>query len=192
MSINLSKNSTISLTKEVEKLSKITVGLGWDVAQPKKGFLSFLLGTGSIDLDASCLLIDENHTVLDSVWFGKLKSKCKSVKHKGDNLTGQGDGDDEQICIDLHRLDRSVKHIAITVNSFRGQTFDRVDNAFCRVLDQSSREICRFTLNEQGSHTGIFIGLLSRENQEWKFTTKGVKANGNDVKSIASTVIQHI
>ncbi|WP_045462401.1 TerD family protein [Vibrio hyugaensis] len=191
MSINLSKNSTISLTKEVEKLSKLTVGLGWDVAK-SKGFFASIFSSNSIDLDASCLLIDERHDVLDSVWFGQLKSKCQSVIHQGDNLTGEGEGDDEQVCIDLNKLPSSVKYIAVTVNSFRGQTFDRVENAFCRVLDQSSREICRFTLNEQGSHTGIFIGLLSREGKEWNFSTKGITTNGNSVNKIANTVIQNI
>lgn len=191
MSINLSKNSTISLTKEVEKLSSITVGLGWDVAK-SKGFLASIFGTASIDLDASCLLIDENLNVLDSVWYAQLKSKCKSVIHQGDNLTGKGDGDDEKITINLTKLPNSVKYIAVTVNSFRGQTFDKVENAFCRILDQSSNEICRFTLNEKGGHTGIYIGLLTYKNKEWNFTSKGVNANGSNVNQIASTVLQHI
>ncbi len=193
MSINLSKNSTISLTKEVEKLSNITVGLGWDVAKStNKGFFASLFSSSSIDLDASCLLIDEQRRVLDSVWFRQLKSDCQAVHHQGDNTTGEGDGDDEQIKINLKRLPKAVKYIAITVNSFTGQTFDKVDNAFCRVLDQSSKEICRVTLNDQGSHTGIYIGLLTRNNEEWNFTSKAITTNGQNVKQIASTVVQHI
>ena len=98
MTINLSKNTTISLTKKVDKLSKISVGLGWDVEKAKGLFASFF-GSNSIDLDASCLLIDKDKQVIDTIWYRQLRSKCKSVQHQGDNLTGEGDGDDETITI---------------------------------------------------------------------------------------------
>ncbi|MDD1792309.1 TerD family protein [Enterovibrio makurazakiensis] len=191
MSINLSKNSTISLTKEVPSLSQITVGLGWDVAKPK-GFFGSIFGSGSIDLDASCILMDENQKVIDEVWFSKLKSSCKGVHHQGDNRTGEGDGDDEQIRISLSKLNKSVKYIAITVNSFTGQSFEKVDNSFCRIIDQSSKEVCRFTLSEQGNHTGIFIGLLSLKNKEWSFSSKGIPMSGKTVKDMANLLPAHI
>ncbi|UTZ21477.1 TerD family protein [Vibrio campbellii] len=191
MTINLSKNTTISLTKEVDKLSKISVGLGWDVEKAKGLFASFF-GSNSIDLDASCLLIDKDKQVIDTIWYRQLRSKCNSVHHQGDNRTGAGEGDDETINIDLNKLPSSVKHIAITVNSFTGQSFENVRNAFCRVIDQSSKEVCRYTLTEQGNHTGIFIGLLTYDRQEWQFTSKGVMTPGNSVKELEATILNHI
>lgn len=191
MAINLSKNSSISLTKEVEKLSKVTVGLGWDVAK-SKGFFSSLFTPASIDLDASCILFDEDLKEVNTVWFGQLKSNCGAIKHKGDNRTGDGDGDDEQISITLPKLPKSVKHLAITVNSFTGQSFQKVDNAFCRVMDRSAKEICRFTLSEQGPHTGVFIGLLSLKQGEWTFSSKGIPMSGRTVDDVKTQVAAHI
>ncbi|MCL9783468.1 tellurium resistance TerZ family protein [Vibrio sp. S4M6] len=193
MAINLSKNSTICLTKEVPKLSQITVGLGWDVAK-SKGFLAsiFQSRSDSIDLDASCILMDHRRNVIDRVWYSKLTSSCDSVHHQGDNLTGKGDGDDEQINISLPNLEKNVKYIAVTVNSFTGQTFENIDNAFCRIVDQGSKEICRYTLTEQGSHTGLFIGLLTCDNNEWHFTSKGIPINGRTVKDISKKLLKHI
>ncbi|MFW7523731.1 TerD family protein [Vibrio ostreicida] len=191
MAIKLSKNSSISLTKEVKQLSKVTVGLGWDMAKPT-GFLSSLFGATSIDLDASCVLLDEKLREVDTVWFGQLKSKCGAIKHSGDNRTGDGDGDDEQIIISLPKLPKSVHHLAITVNSYAGQSFEKVDNAFCRVMDRSSKEICRFTLSEQGRHTGVFIGLLSVKQGEWIFSSKGIPMSGRTVDELKTQVMAHI
>jgi len=106
MALSLSKNQTISLEKTAGSgLQRVTMGLGWDVAKPK-GFLGKLMGGdgGSIDLDASALFFDAGGTLLDSVWFRQLKSRDGSVTHTGDNRTGAGDGDDEQIKVDLGRV----------------------------------------------------------------------------------------
>lgn len=194
MSINLSKNSSISLTKEVPKLSEITIGLGWDVAQEKKGFLSSLFGSSesSIDLDASCILLSDDLKMIDTVWYAKLASDCGAVKHNGDNRTGEGNGDDEQIKVSLQNLPSNVKHIAIVVNSYTGQTFEKVANAFCRVLDQSQKETCRFTLSEQGNHTGVFIGLLTHNNNEWHFASKGVPIRGRTAQEFSGDLIANI
>jgi len=191
MSINLTKNSTISLTKELPNLSNVTVGLGWDVAK-SKGFLGSLFSSNSIDLDASCIFLDQELNTIDTVWYGKLKSSCKSVKHQGDNLTGAGNGDDEQIKINLKKLPASIKHLAITVTSFTGQSFERIENAFCRIIDEKSGELCRFTLSEQGKHTGIFIGLLTHDGNEWLFSSKGVAMNGCKVKDLSEDLKKHI
>ncbi|MUK91855.1 TerD family protein [Aliivibrio fischeri] len=193
MSINLSKNSSISLTKKVPKLSEITIGLGWDVAQEKKGFFSSLFGSdSSIDLDASCILLSNELNIIDMVWYAKLASDCGAVNHKGDNRTGEGDGDDEQIKVSLQRLPSNVKHIAIVVNSYTGQTFEKVANAFCRVMDQSLKETCRFTLSEQGSHTGVFIGLLTYNNNEWHFASKGIPISGRTAQDLSRHIIANI
>lgn len=196
MAINLKKNSTISLEKAAPQLSSMTIGLGWDVAQADapKGFWASLFGAGKedIDLDASCVLLDERANVIDIAWFHQLRSQCGAVKHHGDNLTGAGEGDDEQITIELKKLPKSVKHLAITVNSYSGQSFNEIENAFCRVMDQTDTEICRYTLTEQGTHTGVLIGLLSKENNEWSFTSKGEPMSGVTVKNITSQLSAHI
>lgn len=195
--ISLKKNQTISLKKETSSLSQLRFGLGWDpVKQKKKGFLSLLLGKGDqqIDLDASCVLLDHSGNTIDIIWFCQLKSKCGSVIHTGDNLTGEGDGDDEVIIVDLTRLPPQVEYLAFTVNSFRGQTFNEVENAFCRVVDQSDKELARYQLTEQGSHTGIIIASLARNNGDWDFTAHGKASVGRKIedmhKDIVATVVR--
>lgn len=189
MAINLKKNSTISLTKMEPQLTNVMVGLGWDTVKPKGFFSSLFGGETNIDLDASCILIDEQLNVVDTVWFRQLTSQCGSVKHQGDNRTGEGDGDDEKIEIALNSLAPNIRHLAFTVNSYMGQNFDKVNNAFCRIVNQNQDELCRFTLTEQGSHTGLFIGLLSREGNQWQFTSKGLPMTGKTVQELSHTVL---
>lgn len=190
--VSLSKNQTVSLSKQSAGLSSLSIGLGWDAVKQKKGFFGALLGGGndSIDLDASCVLLDSNGSKIDTIWFRQLKSKCGSVVHAGDNLTGEGDGDDEVIKVALAGLPSNVEYLVFTVNSFRGQTFNEVDNAFCRVVDQANKEIARYNLSEQGTHTGIVIASLRRNNGQWDFTAHGLAARGrmiddmmNDIKA---------
>lgn len=193
--ISLSKNQAVSLTKTAGKsLTKIAIALGWDPIKKKSGFLGSLFGgdSGSIDLDASCVLLDNMGNDIDIVWFRKLKSSCTSVTHRGDNLTGDGDGDDEIIDVNLSTLPANVMHLAITVNSFQGQTFNEVDNAFCRVVNgtSSSDEICNYKLNEQGSHTGILIASLTRDGDDWVFKAHGLPCRGRVVKDMLSDIKQ--
>lgn len=192
MAINLQKNSTISLTKMEPQLTNVVVGLGWDTAKPTGFFKSLFGSETAIDLDASCLLIDEQLNVVDTVWFRQLKSKCGSVQHQGDNRTGEGDGDDEKIQLALNTLAPNIRHLAFIVNSYMGQNFDKVDNAFCRIVNQNHTELCRFTLKEQGAHTGLFIGLLSRDGHQWQFTSKGVPMTGKTVQEISHTVLNNL
>lgn len=191
--VSLSKNQSVSLTKQSPSLSRVQFGLGWDAAKKKKGLFASLLGGGgndAIDLDASCVLIDQSGTPLDVVWFRQLESNCGSVVHSGDNLTGEGDGDDEVITVDLNRLPASVEYLAFTVNSFRGQTFNDVENAFCRVVDQSGKELARFELSEQGTHTGIIISSLRRNGGQWDFTAHGVAARGRIIDDMMPQIIE--
>nr|WP_024967820.1 TerD family protein [Pantoea sp. IMH] len=189
--VSLSKNQTISLAKQSSALSQIQFGLGWDPVKKKGGFLGGLFGGGSdsIDLDASCVLLDAQGKVIDTVSFRQLSSKDGAIVHTGDNLTGEGDGDDEVIKADLSRLSPNVEFLALTVNSFRGQTFNEVDNAFCRVLDQSSKELGRFRLTEQGSHTGVLIASLRRSGGEWNFTAHGLACTGRTVEEMMSQIV---
>ena len=180
MALSLSKNQTISLEKTAGSgLRNVTMGLGWDVAKPK-GFLGKLMGGGdSIDLDASALFFDAAGTLLDSVWYRQLKSKDGSVVHTGDNRTGAGDGDDEQIRVDLGRLPANVQTIVFTVNSFLGQDFGKVENAYCRLVnDAGGAEIARFNLSAGGAHTGQVMARLYREGQGWNMQALGTPSKG--------------
>lgn len=189
--VSLSKNQTVSLSKETSSLNQLRFGLGWDPLKKKKGFLSSLLGSGadSIDLDAGCVLLDNSGKTLDTIWFRKLKSSCNAVVHQGDNLTGEGEGDDEVINVDMTRLPAQVEYLVFTVNSFRGQTFNEVDNAFCRVVDQSNKELARYKLTEQGSHTGIIIASLSRNSGSWDFTAHGKASAGQTIDDMHDDII---
>lgn len=185
MGISLQKSQSVSLAKEAPHgLSQINLGVGWDVA--KKGFFGGLLGgSGDIDLDASCITFDADKAVLEQVWFGKLTNAAGTIRHSGDNLTGEGDGDDESIAIQLDRLDPRVEHIVLTVNSFRGQTFDKVANAFGRVVDKKSgRELARFDISDSGPHTGLILASLSRSGGQWDFKAIGTRTEGRTVHDL--------
>jgi tellurium resistance protein TerZ len=185
--ISLQKSQSVSLTKQAPNgLSQITLGVGWDVA--KKGFFGGLLGGGGdIDLDASCITFDADKAVLESVWFGKLTNASGTIRHSGDNLTGEGDGDDESIAINLEKLDGKVEYIVLTVNSFRGQTFDKVANAFGRVVDTKTRtELARFDISDSGSHTGLILASLSRNGGQWDFKAIGERTGGRTVHDLTA------
>lgn len=193
MALTLSKNQTISLEKTAGSgLSKISLGLGWDAA--KSGFFGKLLGSGGeIDLDASCILLDSELKAIDLVWFRQLKSNDGSIQHSGDNRTGEGDGDDETINVDLQRLPEAVKHLVFTVNSFTGQTFEKVENAYCRIVNASNKtELARYNLSERGGHTGIVMASLSRESSGWEFKAIGVTTNGRTVDDLVSLAVQAV
>jgi tellurium resistance protein TerZ len=196
MSISLSKNQTVSLAKEAPSLTSLHIGLGWDPIKKKAGFLGGLLGGGgadSIDLDASVIIADANKRIIDEVWFRQLQSKDGSIKHSGDNLTGDGDGDDEYIRVDLTRLSKEAAHIVVTVNSFRGQTFNEVDNAFCRLVDEKTgKEICKYELREKGSNTGFVMAAISRDGNGWSVKALGAPTNGRTVKDLAAPALSLI
>lgn len=186
MSISLTKNQSVSLAKQTSSsLSLITLAVGWDVARPK-GFFGKVFGgvNDSIDLDASALLLDAAKHEVDTIWFGQLQSRDGSVRHSGDNLTGEGDGDDESITVDLDRLSRQVEYVVLTVNSFRGQTFDKVENAYGRVVDKEGRELARFPISDSGPHTGLILACLSRNAGDWSFKAIGHRTNGKTVKDL--------
>ena len=196
MSISLAKGQTLSLEKKNGGLKKVFMGLGWDPVQTAKkgGFLSSLLGGGGsggdIDLDASVIVFDATKNKIDSVSFSQLTSKDRSIRHGGDNLTGQGDGDDEVIYVDLEKLDARAEHLVFTVNSFRGQSFDEVDNAFARLVDESTQsEICRFTLSDKGRHTGVIMASLSKSGDGWRMTAHGRPCSGRTVMDLTADAV---
>ena len=194
MSVNLQKGQKISLEKEGGGgLSRVTMGLGWDVAK-SKGFFGFGGGQGqAVDLDASVVMFDESNRPVDTVWFRQLKSKDGSVVHTGDNRTGAGDGDDEQISVDLSRVPASVKSLVFTVNSFTGQNFSTVENAYCRLLNAgNNQEVARFNLSVQGSHTAQIMAKLYRHNNEWKMHAIGENGSGRTFDDLMPLITPHL
>ena len=184
MSISLKKGQRVSLSKDNIGLSKIIVGLGWDeVQQSRGGGLGRLFGARpqEIDCDASAILLKDGKltNMQDLVYFGNLSHKSGTVNHMGDNLTGAGDGDDEQIIIDLSRVPEEYDRIVIVVNIYqavrRKQHFGMIENAFIRLVDaRNNNEMCKYNLTENYSGmTAMIFGEVYRHNGEWKFNAIG-------------------
>ncbi|PJI95104.1 TerD family protein [Luteimicrobium subarcticum] len=200
MAISLSKGQTINLSKATtdggeQGLTHVRLGLGWDTKKvEKKGlFGGSKVVQKSIDLDASALLIGGGQ-VQDTVYFRQLRSKDGSLQHTGDNLTGRGDGDDESIVVDLTAVHPAVEHIVFTVNSYSGQTFAEVDNAYVRVVDSSAgdAELARYTLTGSGPHTALVMAKVSRTTQGWQLTALGTAGNGRTVQQLAPLALQAV
>lgn len=181
-SINLEKGQKINLQKEDgSSLTRVFMGLGWDEA---KGFLG--IGSGNIDLDASCAMFSENKELLDSVSFMKLTSNGGAITHSGDNRTGAGDGDDEVINVDLATVPQNVKTIVFVINSYEGQTFDKIKNCFARLVDSvTMKEVAIYKLAEKGSHTGMIMCKVYRHDGKWKMSALGIPCNGRTINNIA-------
>jgi tellurium resistance protein TerZ len=192
--VSLSKGQAVSLEKAGSTLIRAVMGLGWDVRQAKG--LSRMFGGGggdAIDLDASCLLFDQGRRLVDTVWFGQLKSRGGAIVHTGDNLTGEGDGDDEQIRVDITALPAEAISLVFTVSSFRGDTFDRIENAYCRLIDAASgAEMARYALSGGGSHTGQVMAKLSRTGAGWEMKAIGEPTRGRTVQDLVPAVSAHL
>ncbi len=190
MSINLQKGQKIDLTKGGGGLQQVMVGLGWDEAQPQGGggFLKGLFGgvkPQPIDCDASAILCGENGKIIPGdikqfcVYFGNLRHSSGAIIHQGDNLTGAGEGDDEQIMVDLSRVPAGIHKIVFVVNIYdarnRNQHFGMIQNAFIRLVNMDNHsEICRYNLSENYNNmTGLVVGEIYRRNGEWKFNAIG-------------------
>ncbi len=193
MSVSLQKGQKISLEKEAGgALNKITMGLGWDSVK-KKGLFGFGTKTETIDLDASCIMFDEQNKAVDFVWFRQLKSRDGSIVHTGDNRTGEGEGDDEQIVVELPRVPANVKSLIFTVNSFTGQNFSQVENAYCRIVNAANnQEIARFNLSVQGAHTAQIMAKLYRHGGEWKMHAIGENGSGRTFDDLMPQITPHL
>ena len=174
MAVSLSKGQKVDLTKGNPGLSKIIVGLGWDTNKYDGG--------ADLDLAAAAFLLAANGKVAsdsDFVFYGNLKHSSGGVEHMGDNLTGEGDGDDEQIKVNLAAVPASVDKIGFTVTIYeaesRKQNFGQVSNAYIRIVDETSNaELIRYDLGEDFSvETAVVVGELYRNNGEWKFNAIG-------------------
>jgi stress response protein SCP2 len=199
LAINLQKGQRVDLTKSNPGLSKIMVGLGWDPVQSGKGGLfGSLFGGGSssqnVDCDASVIMLGENDKLQnnnDVVYFGNLKSKCGSIQHSGDNLTGAGDGDDEQVVVDLNKVPATIQKLVFVVNIYdsvkRKQHFGMIQNAFIRIVNPTNQqELLLYNLTDDYSgKTCLVAGEIYRNGSEWKFAAVG---NGTNAASLGEVV----
>jgi tellurium resistance protein TerZ len=192
MSVSLTKGETVSLVKSGSPaLTRVRMGLGWDAVK-KRGLFGGLK-LQSIDLDASCLLFDADGNLVDQVWFRQLRSKDGSVQHTGDNLTGAGNGDDESIIVDLSALPPLVKTLVFVVNSFTGQNFSQIENAYCRVVNEvNGSELARFDLTGSGSHNAQVMSKVRRADSGWTMTAIGATASGRTFHDLLPTVSAHL
>jgi tellurium resistance protein TerD len=174
MTINLQKGQRESIN-----VPKFTVGLGWDTNSSSTGT--------SFDLDASIFILGENKKLVSDahfIFYNNLKSPDGAVEHTGDNITGEGDGDDEQILVDLSNIDSSASEICIVVTiheaTARNQNFGQVRNAFIRIFDTNTQEVILiFELDEDFSiETAVEFGRIYKKNGEWKFEAVGVGMKG--------------
>ncbi len=174
MAINLTKGQKVDLTKGHKGLKKIVVGLGWDVNQFDSG--------ADFDLDAAAFMLGANGKVTndnDFIFYGNLTHKSGALKHMGDNRTGEGEGDDEQIKVDLSAVPENISKIVFTATIYeaeeRRQNFGQISNAFIRVYDETTgNEILRYDLGEDFSiETAVVFGELYKNNKEWKFNAIG-------------------
>ena len=180
MSISLVKGQRIDLTKNNAGLKNLLVGLGWDPVEVKHGLFG-KKKTADIDLDASVIMLknDKLQNKDDLIYFGNLKSKCGGVIHTGDNLTGEGDGDDEQILIDLSKINKDVNKLIFVINIYacesRKQDFGMIKNAYIRIADNSSKkELIKYNLTDNYSgKTALIVGEVYKHNGEWKFAALG-------------------
>lgn len=173
--INLSKGAKINLSKEAPGLKKIMIGLGWDVAK--------YTGSDDVDLDASVFLVDKyGRTKAEGfIFYNNLVGPNECVMHQGDNRTGEGDGDDEQIYIDLDLIPDDIEKIAITVTiDTKDVNFGMVENSFCRLVNtETDKEVVHFDLGEDFSvETAIVVGEVYRHKGEWKFNAVGKGFSG--------------
>lgn len=193
MAVSLAKGQKLSLEKTGGgELTRVFMGLGWDAVG--RGFLGRKKSV-DVDLDASCLLFDSRGGLVDQVWFQQLRSKDGSVEHTGDNRTGAGDGDDEVIVVDLSTVPASVATLVFTVNSFTGQDFSQVENAFCRLVDAAQPaqvELARYELTGSGRHNAQVMAKLTRDGSGWAMTALGETASGRTFRDLLPAVTPHL
>jgi stress response protein SCP2 len=191
MAINLQKGQRISLKKEAPNLTRLMCGLGWDVA--KKG--GWFNSSPDFDLDAFVVCLGQNQRLTsksDIVYFGNLRHSSGAITHLGDNLTGAGEGDDEQIIVDLPQVPTSIDKLLFMINIYqakqRRQELSQVENAFVRLVDLSNnREIARYQLSgsQYQSKNGLILGEVYRHNDEWKMAATGEAFDATGIGDIA-------
>lgn len=196
MSVNLQKGQKVNLRKDDGgALRRVMVGLGWDEVKQKRGF--FAPKPQDIDCDASVFVCVNGHLMGtdDIVYFGNLTHKSSCIRHMGDNLTGAGDGDDEQIMVDLAAMPSQYDKLVVVVNIYqaaqRKQHFGMIENAFIRIVDaDTNQEMCKYNLSENyDGMTAMIFGELYRYNGEWKFNAIGQGTRDNGLGELANRFV---
>lgn len=204
--VNLTKSQCVNLSKDYEGLDNIHIGLGWDPVERKQpevktGFLSRLFGAGKtnscehedIDLDGWAALYGADFRQLGLVYYGDKDYKNKTILHHGDNLTGEGDGDDEVISIRLSKIPAEVKHVLIGITIYAGksrnQQFKDIKNAFIRLVDlRDGFEICKYEGNDfNGEDRTFYAGVFTREGNDWKFKAVGLSLSTDSICTAVDT-----
>jgi len=200
MAVNLKKGQKVDLTKGNSSLKKVMVGLGWDEVEKKSsGFFASLLGNSSqdVDCDASAILVSENGKCVNSkdvIFYNNLQHRSGSVVHQGDNLTGAGDGDDEQLMVHLQDVPKNYQRIIFVVTIYqaheRHQHFGMIKNAFIRIVDaDTNKELCRYNLSDDYNYsnkTAMIFGELYRRDDEWKFSAIGEPTSDSGIVQMAN------
>ncbi|MDF2594623.1 MAG: TerD family protein [Clostridia bacterium] len=199
MSVNLQKGQKVDLTKGNSKLRRVMIGLGWDEStKPSGGGLAGLFGGGkkqSVDCDASAFLCGAGGKLKDKgdiIYFGNLQHTSRCVKHMGDNLTGAGEGDDEQIWVDILDMPEKYEKIVFVVNIYqareRKQHFGMIKNAFIRVVDaDTNQELYKYNLSENYENmTAMIFGEVYRHGGDWKFNAIGQATTDNGIGEVAN------
>ena len=190
MALSLKKGQGISLSKEAPGMKVAMLGAGWGMKE-SKGFFGGKKQS-EVDLDASCLVFDDGGRLIDQVWFQQLRSKDGTIQHTGDDRSGGGDANDpnEEIRVDLEHLAPSAKTLVFTINSFTGESFAGIPNAFCVLKNvDNNTEIARYNLStEGGTWTALVIAKLVRGSKGWEFHAIGDWANGRTFQDIMPTV----
>ena len=196
MSVNLQKGQKVNLRKEDGgALRRVMVGLGWDEVKQKRGF--FAPKPQDIDCDASVFVCVNGHLMGtdDIVYFGNLTHKSSCIRHMGDNLTGAGEGDDEQIMVDLASMPSQYDKLVVVVNIYqaaqRKQHFGMIENAFIRIVDaDNNQEMCKYNLSENyDGMTAMIFGELYGYNNEWKFNAIGQGTRDNGLGELANRFV---
>lgn len=193
MAINLQKGQRISLSKEAPGLTKVICGLGWDVIENSGGGLFGVFNsqpTQNFDLDASVICLNDQGKIMDVaevIYYNNLKHKSGAIEHLGDNLTGEGEGDDEQIVINLNAVPSTISRLVFAVTIYdcvtRKQDFKQVKNAFVRLVNgANNKELARYNLSgqEYTGMTGLVMAEIYRHNNDWKMAAigEGIKVTG--------------
>lgn len=201
MAINLEKGQRINLEKSNgTKLQSVCVGINWGAIE-KKGFLGFGSGKEAVDLDASCALYNDNKGLEEVVYFGNLRSKNSSVRHSGDDLTGDLGGDDgldnEVITVDLGALPANITYVAFILNSFRGHDFGKIPFASIRIYEGTSKRVnevfAKYDIAHGpgfAGHVSMVMGVFYKKNGDWKFNAIGEPTSDRDLKDTVNTVMR--
>ena len=192
MVVNLQKGQRVDLTKGNAGLNRIIVGLGWDPVEQKRGFFSS--APANIDCDSSVIMLQNDRLSdnQDIVYFGRLKSECGSVVHSGDNLTGEGNGDDETIIVSLNDVPAKYNKLVFVVNIYdsykRKQHFGMIRNAYIRIINPTNnQELIRYNLSDDyDGQTSLITGEIYRHNDEWKFAALGNSTQDRSVSELCT------